>query len=218
LKKNIQKNTKQKIKRIIIVTLLVIVCFLSLSLSGDIQKIVNPITDSINKVITPTPIEVLPVSAAIIRETLQTSKLETADTPIEERYDGTKDLDYLWGLFSQKMIFMAYGNIISGVDLSKIQESDITPINTDTVKIRLPKSEILHVILNNNLSGVMDVKLGIMADLDDQMETRIRQYAQNDFEKTAQSSSNILSKATENAQDSIKKLLEPLNYKYFIFY
>jgi hypothetical protein len=196
-------------KKKFFIFLLALTCVVSVIFFFNIKH--NPLK-SIEDLVTPTPTEVLPNPVVIVQEMHQLAKLETVSMPIETQIWVQRDNQRAWGIFGEKMLFIAYGQAIAGVDLSQLQSSDVQVIDQDTVKVHLPESEIFNVIMDNKNSYVADRQEGIFASISPQLETSTRQYAQEELEK-ATASSDILTKAAENAQDYIKSFLEQLSFK-----
>jgi hypothetical protein len=205
-----QKKGLFKMKKKFFIFLLALTCIILVIFFFNIKQF-NPLKP-IENLVTPTPTEVLPNPVVIIQEMHQLAKLETVSMPIETQIWVERDDKRAWGIFGEKILFIAYGQAIAGVDLSQIQSTDIQVIDKDTIKVHLPEAEIFNVIMDNKNSYVADRQEGIFASISPQLETSTRKYAQEELEKAA-GSSNILTKANQNAQDYIESFLFQLSFK-----
>ncbi len=114
-------------------------------------------------------------------------------------------------LFGEKLLFVGHGLVIAGIDMEKIQPSDLR-MGGDILYVRLPPSEIFVATLDNEKSYVYDQKRGPMASTDVSLETTCRQAAE---EKIRQSvlEDGILQQAQANAENYLFKFFSSLGYK-----
>jgi hypothetical protein len=139
------------------------------------------------------------------------SKLETIHYQLEKVVTGKSTGPLPDFLTSDKILLVAHGEVVAGVDLSKLTPADITVL-TDTVTLRMPKPEILYHKLDNDKTYVYDRQTGVFSRPDPNLETQIRQAAEQDIVTTAMED-GILDKASVNAQEVIRTLLTGLGYK-----
>jgi hypothetical protein len=158
-----------------------------------------------------TPTVVKPDPIIIVREIRKLARLETASADTEQVVPGERNPNQLWGALGEKMIFVAYGSVVAGVDLSNFTKNDIVIVNPTTVEVKLPKAEIFSVTLNKD-SHVASRDKGIFASTDKDMETRVRQQAEVDCENDALDQ-GILDKANANAKDFFMNFLQSFGFK-----
>ena len=78
--------------------------------------------------------------------------------------------------------------------------------------IKLPKSEVLQSKLDNDKTYVYDRQTGLFSKPDPNLESQIRQAAEEEIVKAA-TEDGILVKARENAQQTLRTLLKGLGYE-----
>jgi len=165
---------------------------------------------SINILTTPT-VTIDTSRPTVVDQVRALSKLETIHYQLEKVVSGKSSGPLPDFLTSDKILLVAHGEVVGGVDLGKIVDDDIT-VMSDTVTIRMPKPEILYSKLDNDKTYVYDRQTGVFSRPDPNLETQIRQAAEKDILDTALED-GILDKAETNAQDVIRTLLNGLGYK-----
>jgi len=176
----------------------------------------NSINETISQITQSTPIEIKPDTTVLVQEIQKLNRLETASLNINRIYNATKDNKRLWGAMGEELTFVAYGEVVAGIDLSKITPNDFEFIDDYTVRIHMPRAEIFNVIIDNNNSYVTNHTKGILAKTDSQLETKARQYAQNNFEDLALES-DLLVRAYENGTTNIESLAHSLRFTSVLF-
>lgn len=162
-----------------------------------IQKI-NDFTE-----ITPQQIE---ADKIVILEKVQTmSKLETVTNDFEQVFRSQRDDKRWFGWCAEYMTFVANGKVVAGLDLSKIDKSDIKITDSD-IFISLPKSEIFYSFLNEESSYPQSHTSGIFCNRDPKTESSIRKEATARFKEYALEN-NILEDAYLKATDTLKNLI-----------
>ena len=184
------------------------------------NRVLNPLEDSNQRLSTqvsaflhPTP-TILPDPVTIIHEVRSLARLETIEYTVEKVI--TAETGQKLGiLFGDRLLFIAYGRVIAGVDLSKMSPSDLYMQN-GALHVRLPSPEIFVATLDNEKSYVYDREQGLLTHGDQTLETRARQAAESEILKSA-TADGILDRAAENAQDYLERLLRSLGYQEIIF-
>jgi hypothetical protein len=123
-----------------------------------------------------------------------------------------KDQDWFWGACGEKLVFLAYGQVIAGIDFEKIQEQDIQIVDPKTIKVHLPQAEIFNVVLDNEKSSVVDRDSGIFATVDPQLETRVRKKADEVLLQNAKDL-GIIDIANKNAEIVVGELLRKFGFE-----
>ncbi len=162
-----------------------------------------------NLMITPTVI-IQPQGPSVVEQVQALSRLETARYTVKTVLTGESTGALPAGLTSDKILFIAYGNVIAGVDLSKLRDEDVQVVS-NTVTMRLPAAEILSHSLDNNKSTVYDRQTGFFTKADPNLETQIRQRAEQEIVNQAQED-GVLKTAQNNAETTLRTLLRGLHY------
>jgi len=147
----------------------------------------------------------------IIEEINSLARLETASYSFQDILQIERNQDSLFGLFGESLLFVAYGDVIAGVDLSKMGTEDLQVVSPTKVVVRLPAAELFVTDLDNERSYVADRDIGLLTKGDSELETLIRQEADARMEEHALSN-GILDMADEEAQNVLRGLLTELGF------
>ena len=146
----------------------------------------------------------------VIDEVRALARLETVHYQLEKVISGKASGPLPDFLTSDKILLVAHGEVVAGVDLAQLGQGDITVVS-DTVTIRMPKAVILSSKLDNDKTYVYDRQTGIFNKPDPNLESQIRQVAEQQIVQTAMED-DILGKAQKNAEDVIRTLVNGLGY------
>jgi hypothetical protein len=166
----------------------------------------------IRRIITPTPTVTKIDPTVIVKEIQKLARLETAVVNSERIVKGERNQEQLWGHFGETMTFVAYGQVVAGIDLSNFTKNGIVVVDTKTIKVKLPKAKIFSVIIDNQKSYVASRDKGFLAYSDKDMESKVRLQAQIDCESNALNQ-GILDEANANAKNFIEDLLLGLGFE-----
>lgn len=151
---------------------------------------------------------------AVVTQMQQLNRLETASFTIEKVITGGVDRGSGLGnaLLGDRLLFIAHGQVIAGVDLSQLQEQDVS-VSADgqAITVRLPAAQILAHSLDNDKSRVYDRQTGIFQRGDPQLETQVRQEADRQIIDAA-CQDGILTQANDNAQEQLRALLLTMRF------
>lgn len=151
-------------------------------------------------------------SRTVVKQIRDLQRLETAQFTIEKVIDaGTNKSAFQQLLFGDKILLIAQGEVIAGVDLSKLSDSDIS-ISGSTIRLILPPSEILITTINNDQTRVYDRKLGILSRGDKDLEAKAREKAEGLIRQAA-CDGHILDQASTNARAQMTALLKSLGFE-----
>jgi hypothetical protein len=172
--------------------------------SGALGGVVPNIQAIVN---TPTP--VIRTGAAVVQRIQQLNRLETTSYTIERVVDVSQGSsipvigDFLAG---DKLLLIANGTVVAGVDLSKLKAEDVT-ISPDgnTVTVRLPPAEIFSRTLNNDKTRVYSRDRGFFAPDNPELETQARLVAETEILRAA-CEDNILQKASDEGQRAVQQI------------
>jgi len=151
-------------------------------------------------------------SPSVVERIRQLSRLETVVYSMEKIVQGTRENPYLPNfLVGDKLMLVAHGEVIAGVDLSQLKTSDVS-VDGDSVTVRLPKPEILTTRLDNGQSRVYSRTTGLLVQADPDLESQVRQTAEQEFAQAALAD-GLLDKARQNARASVTALLTGLGFR-----
>ena len=155
---------------------------------------------------------------------LQTKVLEPADTVSlmksitpdrcqqELQAVGGSDFGFAFG---DKLLFVAHGIVIAGIDMEKLQPTDMSFDGT-VLYVNLPPTEIFIATLDNEKSYVYDRDTGLLTQGQVDLETLARQTAEDEIRKAALED-GILLQAQRNAEAYLIKFFSALGFKTVIF-
>ncbi|MDH5508558.1 MAG: DUF4230 domain-containing protein [Anaerolineae bacterium] len=161
------------------------------------------------QILHPTP-TILPDPVTIIREIEALARLETIQYSVEKVITAETNQGTFGFLFGDKLLFVAHGRVIAGVDLAKLTADDIE-IDGDTLKIHLPLAEVFVATLDNDKSYVYDRDTGLLTKGQTHLETAARQAAEKEILNAALED-GILHQAQVNAENFLYRLLRDLGY------
>jgi hypothetical protein len=164
----------------------------------------------VQQMLHPTP-TIYPDPVTVVQEVRSLSRLETAQYTIEKVITAETGEGALGALFGDRLIFVAHGQVIAGVDLSKLRGSDIVVSPNGEVTIIVPAAEIFIASVDNDKSYVYDRQTGLLTKGDQNLETQARQVAQQQIEQGALED-GILKLAQDNAQSYLERLLRSLGF------
>ncbi len=190
----------------IVAVALVAVIALPRLLNGFIPQVNVP--DQIRQVVaTPTP--TLIDRGGTILQIRNLNRLETqqysSERVIEAKVERGNPLDLLLG---DRLLLIARGTVIAGVDMSKIRDQDVV-ISPDgeSITLTLPPTEIFLRTLDNEQTRVYDRQTGIFANQDENLETQARQEAEQQILAGA-CEDGVMQKAADAAQRSLEQFLK----------
>lgn len=197
------------------------IIFLTVSIRRTIVSTISPIqeanqaiSEQVNQLLHPTP-TVLPDPITIIRDVQSMARLETIQYSVEKVITAEINQGVFGPLFGDKLLFVAHGYVIAGVDLSKLTVEDLT-LDDNVLKVHLPEAEVFVATLNNDDSYVYDRTTGLFKKSDPDLETSARQAAEEEILRAALED-GILEQAQVNAEVFMERLFNDLGYDYVVF-
>lgn len=150
--------------------------------------------------------------AAVIRQIETLSRFETASFTIDRIIEVSTDYDVLRDfLFGDKILLIAHGKVIAGLDLSTMEAKDFSGTG-DSIIIKLPAPQILETVLDNNATRVYDRERGLLTKGDLDLEATARQRAEENIRQAA-CDGNILEEANTSAVKQLTLLFETAGFK-----
>jgi hypothetical protein len=151
-------------------------------------------------------------SPAVVDRIRQLSRLETVVFSLDKIVEGERDSAYLPSfLVGEKLLLIAHGEVTAGVDLGQLKPGDVW-VHGDSVQVRLPAPQVLSTRIDNGRTRVYSRTTGLLVTADPNMETQVRQAAEDEITKAALGD-GILDMAKQNARTSVTALLAGLGFR-----
>lgn len=181
------------------------------------RNITQGLPEQVQQVIaTPTP--TLRDWGGTILQIQALNRLETQRFSVERVIEaGTQTGDWRDMLLGDRLLLIASGDVIAGVDLSRLRSSDIN-ISPDgkRITLRLPPSEIFSAALNNDRTRVYDRDTKLVTRLTDgqdpSLETQARQSAESEILKAA-CENGIMQRSADEAKRAMEQFLQLLEFE-----
>jgi Protein of unknown function (DUF4230) len=153
-----------------------------------------------------------------IKQIQSLNRLETSSFSIERVIEANVARgNILDSILGERLLLIASGNVVAGVDMSKLKESDVI-ISADgkSITITLPPSEIFSKGLNNERTRVYDrqTRIGtqIIGGENKDLETQARLEGENSILQAA-CEGGIMQKSADEAQRSLEQFLRLLKFQ-----
>ncbi len=162
----------------------------------------------------PTP-TILPNPVTIIRQINTLARLETIQYTVEKIITAEVGQELFGELFGDRLLFVAHGEVIAGVDMSKLALESLD-IQEGLLTIKLPPAEVFTVRLDNEKSYVYNRETGLFTQGNKDLETLARQAAEDEILKAALED-GILEQAQVNAEAYLLRFLNSLGFPAVVF-
>jgi len=162
----------------------------------------------------PTP-TIIPDPVTYITEIRALARLETIQYSVEKVITGELNSGTFQALFGDKILFVAHGTVIAGIDMDKLRPEDMR-FENGVLTVRLPPAEVFIAALDNEKSYVYDRQTGVLSKPDPNLETQVRQVAEQEILKGALED-GILEQAQANAEAYLIKFFAALGFPNTIF-
>lgn len=195
--------------------------YLVTSLQNSIASQLSPVremTDNLStqvaRVLNPTP-TILPDPVTIVHEIRSLARLETIKFSLEKIITAeTRQGVFEW-LVGDRLIFVAHGEVIAGIDLNKLDPEDLL-VRDGVLYVQLPEAEIFVVAIDNQQSYIYDRETGLFTHGEVNLETEARRAAEIEIEDSALED-GILDLAAQNAESFLDRLFRNLGFPEVIF-
>ena len=149
-----------------------------------------------------------------IQQIRSLNRLETKSYSVERVIEASvqrgNPLDLLLG---DRLLLIASGTVVAGVDLSKLTPANVTiSPNGESITVRLPPSEIFSKALDSQRTRVYDRSAGLFAPENKDLETQARQQAEDEILNAA-CEGGIMQQAADEAQRSMEQFLKLLDFE-----
>jgi hypothetical protein len=138
------------------------------------------------------------------------ARLETNELHLEKVIDLTDKQSRFFGLIetADAILLVAAGDVTVGIDLGKLEAGDVdVDPQAKTARLTLPQPEILSVRLDEKHTYVFRRNTGLLAERNEQLESRARQEAIRAIEEAARQG-DIMEKARRQAERHLQQLFE----------
>ncbi len=179
-----------------------------------ISEASNRIGTQVSTLLHPTP-TIIPDPVTIINQIRPLARLETIQYTLEKVITAEEGQELIAELFGDRLLLVAHGTVIAGVDLSKLT-ADNLKLKDGILEVKMPDAEIFSASLDNDKTYIYDRDTGLLRRSDRDLETLARQAAEDEILKAAVED-NILKQAAINAQVFLERLLNDLGYNQVIF-
>lgn len=183
--------------------------------SGNVATEVAGVSTQVAALLHPTP-TVYPDPVSVVLEIRSLARLETAQYTVEKIITAETGQGAFGFLFGDRLLFVAHGRVVAGVDFSKMAPGDIRASEDGRVSVVLPPAEVFNTILDNEESYVYNRDTGLLTRGDVNLETQARRVAEDEIEKAAVED-GILDMADQNARSYLERLLRSLGFREVIF-
>jgi hypothetical protein len=143
------------------------------------------------------------------------ARLETNEMHFEKVIDLTDKQSRFFGLIdaTDALLLVAAGDVTMGVDLAKLGDGDVTiDPTTHIATLTLPEPEIFSTKLDEKKTFVYTRSTSVLAERNEQLETRARQEAVNAIEDAAKNSDSA-DRAKKQAERELRSLAIALGAK-----
>jgi len=168
----------------------------------------------VSSLLNPTP-TIIPDPVTYIHDVRALARLETIQYSVEKVITGETGQGAFATLFGDKILFVGHGTVIAGIDMEKLQPEDMR-FEGGVLTVRLPPAEIFVATLDNEKSYVYDRQTGLLTAPDPNLETQVRQVAEEEIRKAALED-GILDQAQTNAEAYLLKFFTALGFPNTIF-
>lgn len=179
-----------------------------------VQEANQTVQTQVAQLLNPTP-TIKPDPITIIHEVRSLARLETIQYSVEKVITAELSQGSFDFLFGDRLLFVAHGSVIAGIDLQKLKESDFV-LQDNVLYVNLPPAEIFSATLDNSKSYIYDRSTGLLQKGDLNLETQARTAAEEEIRKAALED-GIMEQAQLNAENYLSRLLRQLGFPDVMF-
>ena len=150
-------------------------------------------------------------SPTVVERIRQLSRLESVVYSLDKIVEGQRQSSYIPDfLVGDKLILVAHGEVIAGVDLQQLKPTDVS-VSGDSVHVKLPAAQVFTTRIDNARTKVFSRSTGLLVNPDVNLESQVRQAAEQQMTQAALDD-GILMRAHGNAQAAVSALLYGLGF------
>ncbi len=180
-----------------------------------VRTMQGALSTQVAEVLHPTP-TVIPDPVTIVHKVQRLARLETVQYTVEKVITAESgQAGVLAPLFGDRLLFVAHGVVIAGVDLGQLEADDLW-VEDGVLYVRLPQPEVFVATLDNEKSYVYDRETGLLTKGQVDLETVARQAAEQAILQAALED-GILEQAQANAEVFLERLFAQLGYERVVF-
>lgn len=147
----------------------------------------------------------------VVRQVRALQRLETVSFAADKITTGERENAVLPNfLAGDRLLLMAHGEVIAGMDLTKLGQSDIE-VHGNSVSVHLPQAEIFSARLDSDKTRVYSRDTGLFSSPDPNLESEVRAEAERQL-RSAALEEGILKTADTNARQTVHSLLLSLGF------
>lgn len=147
----------------------------------------------------------------VVRQIQQLQRLETVDYTMDKIISGERDNPYLPKfLAGDRLLLVAHGDVIGGVDLGKVQPADVS-VHGRKISLRIPAAEVFSTRIDNGKTRVYSRDTGLFSSPDPNLESEVREEAERQL-KQAALQDGVLKTAEQNARNTLSSMLKGLGF------
>lgn len=207
---------------LVVVVLLVVTAASIYAASVAVRRTTEPIASltgdlgtQVARVLHPTA-TIRPDPVTIIREVRSLARLETIQYSVEKVITAETRQGLFGFLFGDRLLLVAHGTVIAGVDLGQIEPDDVWLDDQGRVYLKLPEAEVFVATLDNETTYVYDRETGLLTGGNIALEAEARQAAEDEI-RSAALEDGILEQAQVNAENFLFRFLRSLDFEDVIF-
>ncbi len=206
---------------LILIVLIAGVYFIVQTVREGTQQAIAPLQQAnaslqtqVASLLNPTP-TIIPDPVTYINQVQALARLETIQYTVEKVVTAEQNQGTLGFLLGDRLLFVAHGVVIAGIDMQKVMPQDLW-LENGVLYVRLPAPEVFVATLDNERSYVYDRETGLLTKGVKDLETLARQRAEQEILKAALED-GILERARENAEGYLRRFFASLGYKNVVF-
>lgn len=148
----------------------------------------------------------------VVRQIRALQRVETASYTMDKIMSGERENPILPNfLAGDRLLLIAHGEVIAGLDLSKLQPGDVQ-VHGRSVSIHLPPAEIFTTTIDNAKTRVYSRDTGLFSSPDPNLEGDVRAEAEHQLQAAALQD-GILKTAETNARQTVNSVLGSLGFE-----
>ncbi|HSN68508.1 MAG TPA: DUF4230 domain-containing protein, partial [Thermoanaerobaculia bacterium] len=151
--------------------------------------------------------------SALVTRVRELSRLETAAMRVMHVSTVRQSRGVIpQSIAGDEITFLAVGDVVAGLDLSRMQRDDVRLDPDGTLVLSLPPARVLMTRLDNRESRVLNRKTGFLRSKDDHLESRIRATAEASIQRIALNK-GILKMAANNGEKKLADFLITVGFE-----
>jgi hypothetical protein len=142
------------------------------------------------------------------------SRLETAAFHMEKVIELTDEQSRLFGLVQARdqILLVAVGDVVAGVDMAALADSDVQVDATGGVHVVLPAPQVLSTSIDEGQTHVYGRSTDLLATRKEELEGLARKEAAEQLERGAREG-GLLQRARTSAERTVRALLRSLGFE-----